>query len=509
MSTRTPGIYTEISKGIRTKAEETQQLQDRAQAVSPGGARSPPVDPVVLSRLLEENTTHAKCCYVKARNVAGYGFDLVPHPETDSPSEEQRETAEEFWFGDNSVWQVGPDHQERATATDVLQMGWLDYEAVGWLTLEPLIQMDGTPVGMAWVPAMTVRKRRTHDNQGNKVAHGYVQLIDGNSRYFGVAGDRYADEPIFVDTVNGSFGTSVDNPATELIFKRNASPLHRHYGTPDIIPARRAVRGKKAAEEYNIQFFENDAVPRMAVIIEGGELTDKAFETLDEIINESASGGSHRTLLLEVERLAQEPGMMNLQDGYDAKDVSIRIEPMTVGTEEDASFLGYQDHTEHDILQAHEVPPVVGNVLKSGAFSTDTDDQRKEFADSVIGPKQENYAGLLYETIHKPLGVTDWIIDFKTRGLENRVQELEMAATRIEASQGVLTVNQILEELGFEPRDDPIGQEMLLNLGGQPGGVTASIEQTIHDEITDAKEDLRSDLTVERHLENVPGDDGP
>jgi len=198
------GAYSEITKSISEKAESTQQLDEKYQGQIRGGAIKPPFDPTQMAELLEINTTHAKCVYSKGRNVAGYGLEIVPHPDVEDPDESQKAVAEEFWSSGDSDWQVGPVDSERSTPADVLEMAWNDFEAIGWLSIEMLTATDGTPTGLAYVPAMTIRRRREKP--------GYVQLRRARLQYFGNAGDRYEDPPTFVDGKTGRTGKSVDEP---------------------------------------------------------------------------------------------------------------------------------------------------------------------------------------------------------------------------------------------------------------------------------------------------------
>lgn len=459
------GAYAETMKqAATTKAEESQQLRETAFADTYGDAIAPPFPPARLAKLIENNTTHAKCGFSKARNVAGYALEIAPHPEVEDPNESQREDAEEFWFSGESDWQVGPSESELATPADVLEMAWADYEFIGWLALEVLTATDGTPTGLAYAPAPTVRKRRNEP--------GFVHERRGELQYFGAFGDRYADMGedgrVFVDGETGQSGTSVAGTvANELIWKRNHTPFETDYGTPDIIPAIPDVVGAQEARDYNISFFSNDTVPRMAVMVEGGQLTEGARGDIHELFH-GVKNNEHSTVVMEVEKLLDDPDKINLDD--DSSDVRISVEPLTVGQSEDASFLDYQHHTEAEILKAHEVPPIEAGTIESGAFSTDAQAQRKSYVETTIQPKQESLAELLYETVHQALGVTDYTVNFKTRGVDTRLTDAEIARTKTEAARGAVTVNEVRDWLDLEPLDGASGEMLLAELGDSGGG---------------------------------------
>ena len=498
-TTDTGGAYTEaINRSLETKAEESQQLQGQVFREARGGAVNPPFSPVRLAKLIELNTTHAKCGFSKARNVAGYGLEIVPHPEVDEPDESQRDVAEDFWFGPESTWQVGPLEREQATPADVLEMAWADYEFIGWLSLEALVNpITGEPTGLAYIPAPSIRKRKNDP--------GFVQLKDGELRYFGAFGDRYGDDRVFVDADSGDFGSGVEGAvANEIIWKRNHTPFVDHYGTPDIIPATANIQGDQRAREYNIDYFDNDGVPKLAIIVEGGTLSQDSRTDLYNLFHEKLPESNHRSAILEVEELINEsPGEWVDPDGSQQRP-RIRIEPLAVGLEEDAAFLGYHDYNEHEILKAHEVPPIEAGVIESGAFSTDAEAQRRSYLETTIGPKQESFAQLLHETVHWALGVTDYTIRFKQRGVDTRLTDAQVARERIQASQGMLTVNELRSELGYEPLDGSVGEMLVAEVGGMgaPGGMGAgNIESMIRDVVESQFDELADELETQQSID--------
>lgn len=290
-----------------------------------------------------------------------------------------------------------------------------------------------------------------------------------------------------------------------MIFKRNHSPLIDHYGAPDALPAIKTIHADDAARDFNIDFFENNAVPRLAIIVEGGELTDAARNSIYELMHEDLKEGDHRTLILEVEKVLDDPEAINI-DG-NREDLRIRVEPITVGVEEDASFLDFRKYNEHDILKVHEVPPIEAGTIESGAFSTDAEAQRKGYLETVIKPKQQAFAQLLYETVHAALGITDWTIQFQTRGVDERQAEAEIADLRIRMGRlsGTMTVDEARAEMGLDPLEGVVGdmtiQEFQADMGGGGGGAVGSLEETIDQLVTDRVDDLTDDVLAQARTE--------
>jgi len=476
------------------KAEESTQLEERRIRARSGLGLQPPYNPDRLAAFLELNETHAAAVRKKARYEVGFGFDLMPHDSVDgeeAASDDQKATAEAFWRAPESNWQTGPRQSaEPTTPTEVLELARQDYHAIGWGCLEILVNNAGDPTGLAHVPANTVRVRKppTVDPQrgegnelpvgtdGDRDIRGYVQVRQGRKRYFGEAGDRYADPSTFVDAqtgdvVEGSAESLKTEPANELIFVRNPSPLTLHYGIPDWISSLRTITADEAAKDYNREFFDNDTIPRMAIKVTGGELTEQSKQDLRKMLH-NLREESHRTVVLEVEKF---------QSGLD-EDVEIELEPISQGISEEMSFEAFREKNEHDIAKAHEVPPIKIGVTDS-ANRSNSETQDHQFATEVIEPEQHKFDERLYQILHQQaLGVTDWTPAFELRGAERPEQEAKLSEQRVRAMRlaGVGTVNEAREELGLDPLDDDELGELTLQefeaefTGGDGGDEAAS-----------------------------------
>lgn len=462
----------EITLDRTVKATTTQQADtdDHQAAIE---WYDPPFDPEELLLLLQRSETHQACVEAKAKGVAGHGFEIVPHDSVDPDSVgEVPDTIREFWH--EGTFQLGPGALY-ATADEVNENAWNDHEGVGWLAIEVLVNPnDGMPTGLAHVPSYTIRKRKDDT--------GYVQVDNGiPSKYFATAGDRYGDDKTFVDSKTGKTADNtgpIDDIANELIVLRNYTAGSPHYGLPDIIPAMETLAGDLAAREFNQRFFSNDTVPRLAVTVSGGELTERAWKDLEQTFRDlRKEKNAHRGVLIEAtSAVANSIG--------DAAGVNIDIEPLTVGVDEDAGFTQYRDNNEHYILQAHGVPPVVAGRTENVNYAN-AKSQRVNFAQTVIKPKQKRLAERLYKILH--VGAFEepgWTIEFNLHGGENRLRDSEIAANRLKAASGTLTINEARSELGFEALDGAEGEVLVATLkkAMNPTGSTEIEEQPAQDQ---------------------------
>jgi len=116
--------------------------------------------------------------------------------------------------------------------------------------------------------------------------------------------------------------------------------------------------GDQEAKRFNREFFENNAMPQYAIIVEGGTLSENAREDVRELINNLRKSDGRKVPVLEGEELADR--------GIDVNaDVSIRLETLSEQGDEDMSFGAFREMNEHEIAKAHSVPPQLIGVMES------------------------------------------------------------------------------------------------------------------------------------------------
>jgi len=482
-----------------SKAESSTQLPER-RIQTIGTGIKPPYNPDRLAAFVELNETLAVGIRKKSRYEVGYGFSHVPVDEQDpeDASDDERERAREFWYGPDSRWQTkARQSAEPATPEEVLELARQDYHLVGWCCLEILVNLEGDPVGLAHVPATTVRVRKPQsqfdqarhpeagrfvpDDVGEFASRGYVQVRNGRRRYFGEAGDRYRGReegdqrnPIFVDRETGdvAIGSADElknDPANELIFVTNPSPLADDYGIPDWVSAIRTISSDEAAKDYNRDFFANDTIPRLVIKVTGGELSEESKNDLRQMLH-GLRDESHRTVVLEAEKFQKQLD----------EDVEIELEPLGQGISEEMDFRLFREKNEHEIAKVLEVPPKkIGNTETANRSNSESQD--REFALEVIAPEQHKFSERLYRILHQTaLGVSDWTIEFELRGADQPKEDAKMAEQRVRAMRlaGVGTVDEAREELGLDPLGPPLGEMTLAEFeaefaggaGGDEGG---------------------------------------
>jgi len=372
-----------------------------AESYARGEVIEPPYDLDALAQLYETNATHKACVDAKVANTVGLGYRFVPVPENSRNAGRHNLAVLENLF-DN----CNPD----MTFTEVMRQVWTDVECLGNGYLEITRNSLGEIDGFYHVPGTTVRLRGA--------GQGFVQIRDTQRRYF-----RHLGAPEEPDPATGE-------PQNEIMHLKKYTPQSSYYGVPDIVAAMAAIVGDKEAREYNIDFFENHAVPRMAIIVEGGQLSDEVLAQIQEYMETEIKGQGHKTLVLDV------PG----------NDVRIRLEPLTVGVQQDAAFLDYRRANRDEVLMVHRVSPSKITIVENANLANSRD-QDKTFREQVIRPEQRRIEYRINRMIREQMGIGDWRFRFEEMDLSEAREEAEIA--EIYAKIGAWTVEEIRARQGM------------------------------------------------------------
>lgn len=422
------------------------------------GLLSPPYTLELLANQLETNTLHYRCVKQKASDVAGRGFELRPKNDQAESSTE----GETRWGEFLEAVQLGDDRGDESFKERIVA-AHEDYESIGWGVLEVSRRGDGVPDGLWHVPAHTIRAH----SDGRR----YAQKRGGKTvwfKRFGVAGT--------VDRERGGFSATAskgDWVANELIVIRNPTPRSSHYGLPDHIPALAALAGWRAQAEFNVRFFDRNAMPSYAVVIEGAELSQELEDMIREHF-EAIRGKPHSTLVLPV------PGIPGAEGG-EATGPKVRFERLSVDIK-DASFRLYKQDNALEICIAHGVPPYrVGWPIMGSLGGATAEEMTQIYNDAIIQPRQETWEDRLTLTLLGSKGLDiarDWELKAAELDTRNELRDLAKSASLYELD--ALTPNQIATFFGIDhgETENPNGdlyRSQLQQLGVAPGGSVPGI----------------------------------
>lgn len=332
----------------------------------------PPYNLDYLAKLYEKSSPHYSAVNAKVSNIVGLGYDFVDSNFTKRTMDEK--SGNEEWTkkyrkklarGRDELRQLIDDLNEEDAFSETLSKVWKDYESMGNGYIEIGRSNNGQIGYIGHVPATTIRIRRKRD--------GYVQIISNKAVFF------------------RNFGKDDANPLTndanpnELIHIKKYAPSSTFYGVPDIIPAISAVAGNEFASKFNLDYFENKAVPRHVIILKGATINPRLAKNILEFFETGLKGKNHRSLFIPL------PG-----DSPDRK-VELKIEPVEAGIQ-DSSFNNYRKANLGEILMAHRVPiSKVG--LAEGVSLAVARDADKTFKEQVCQPEQRVFEKKLNKVI--------------------------------------------------------------------------------------------------------------
>lgn len=322
----------------------------------------PPYNLEWLAKLYELSPPHYASVNAKVSNIVGLGYKLVETRKTKRRIEELEGDEERVQSIRKKLLRVhdGLEHllesfNEEDTLTEVLVKVWRDYETTGNGYLEVGRKRDGTIGYLGHVPSITMRIRKQRD--------GFAQIIGKDTVFFRNFGDTTTTNP---------FGN--DSKPNEVIHIKKYSPTSTYYGVPDVISAITAITGNDFAAKYNLDYFENKAIPRYAIISKGVKFGSQVQNALLGFFETNLRGQNHRSIYIP------------LPEDTEKSKKDIKFEAIESGAQ-DASFKEYKKQNLNEILMSHRVPiSKIG--LAEGVSLAVARDADKTFKEQVCAPEQ-------------------------------------------------------------------------------------------------------------------------
>lgn len=387
----------------------------------------PPYNLDYLAKLNEISSPHYSAVKAKVANIVALGYDFVETNKTkralDRKNKAQQarmrvrlsEAKDELL-----AWLESCNHDDDFVET--LIKVWTDYETTGNGYLEIGYGSLGEIGYIGHIPATTMRIRRERD--------GFVQMVADKVVFFRNFGHHDVPNPI-----NGE-------DANEVIHFKKYSPTGNFYGIPDIVAARNAVAGNEFAAKFNLDYFENKAVPRYVIVIKGAALSQTSERNILEFFQTNLKGQNHRTLYVPLP--ADEEGRKS----------EFKMEPVEAGAQ-DASFNNYKKGNLNEILMAHRVPiSKVG--LAEGVSLAVARDADKTFKEQVCRPEQRILERKLNKIIREITDVFELKLNELTLTDEDTLSKMDERYLR----WGVIVPNEVRARWGWtgiDGGDEPVG----------------------------------------------------
>jgi len=299
--------------------------------------------------------------------------------------------------------------------TKIMEKVYTDLQATGNGFIEVGRTVSGDIGYIGHIPATTVRVRRLND--------GFLQIIGQTVVYF------------------RNFGATNKNPVTvdarpnEIIHIKEYSPLNTFYGVPDIVAAFPSLIGDQLASQYNIDYFQNKAVPRYIITLKGAKLSADAEDKMFRFLQTGLKSQSHRTLYIPL------PG------DSDQNKVDFKMEPIENGIQE-GSFKEYRKQNRDDILIAHQVPISKLGGSDSGIAAALSQD--RTFKEQVSRPAQHHLEKVVNKIIKEKTDILE--LKFNEFTLTDEIAQSQILERYVKTQ--VMTPNEAREELSLPKRKD-------------------------------------------------------
>lgn len=177
--------------------------------------------------------------------------------------------------------------------------------------------------------------------------------------------------------------STVDFEPDQIFHFKYFTPLSTIYGAPDYLPILKTMSLYNKIISYNEKFFANNAIPDMAIVVTGGDVSDTAKYTIQRFFRDKFQGyeNAHKVLFLPVN-----------------EGITVRFEKLQSDSQ-DASFMKLLTQTITDIIACHGVPPRMISIVNQSQLGGggETAGQMDIFNKAVIAPKQNIISGLFAE----------------------------------------------------------------------------------------------------------------
>ncbi len=340
--------YVDIAKS------DTPTNNDREDAYSAGEWISPPTLLQGFERIVDESTILPQCIRAYKNNIVGFGIGVRYKEDV----EESDEMSTEYKKAVEVVDMLSLEQDTKKVFEDVIEAR----ETYGIAYVEVIRNNAGEVVQIEFITD-TPSIQKTHplepyvdctyctngvDVVRKKKFRKYKQTIGGKTVYFKEFGDVR-----IMDKRDGKYldkGESLElqNQANEIIeFAIGTAP----YGKVRWIGQILSVDGSRKAEKLNNNYFVNGRHTPLAIIVNGGTLTNESFDKLRTYMNDiKGESGQHAFLLLEAE------GADGRVD-FDAKEKpDIEIKDIANILQTDELFQNYLDNNRRKAQSAFQLP---------------------------------------------------------------------------------------------------------------------------------------------------------
>lgn len=425
-----PAFRRKMSRDLQksfTGIDGTGTQQNLLQQAVTGYAMFDLVQPVYnleyLSKIYEISPYNYAAINAKVANIVGLGYSFVESKKA-MEALDNIEDATQLTRARRKMDRIRQqldiwleDVNQEETFVETLVKVYTDLEATGNGFIEIGRTTSGNIGYIGHIPAKTMRVRRLRD--------GFIQLLYGKAVFFRNFGDMETENPI---------AGQEDRP-NEIIHLKKYTPMNNYYGIPDIVASQNAMAGNEFAGKYNLDYFENKAVPRYIITVKGAKLSTESERKLLEFFQVGLKGKNHRSLYVPLPA-----------DSSDSK-VEFKMDPVEANIQ-DSSFNNYRKANRDEILLSHRVP--INKIgVPEGVSLASARDADKMFKEQVCRPAQD----ILEKKLNRIIAEKTDILILKFNELTLTDEDTQSKIDERYLRMQVITPNEVRIRKGMIPID--------------------------------------------------------
>lgn len=323
----------------------------------------------------------------------------------------------------------------------------VDKEILGARAFEILRDAAGRVIGFDHVPTVTLRvttREREYTTysaydprSGTNIAmkrrfRRFVQIDErGKKTWFKEYGDP---RPINPNNGKVDFSLEIEDEATEIYYDALYFP-GTPYGVPRWAGAIPALLGAREAEMVNLNFFRDNAIPAMAVLVSGGALTEESFDKIDNYI-QGVRGAASMNRIVVMEAVSDGAEAAAIDGSLPAPKIDIK--PMLSERQHEGLFQNYIAETERKARSTFRLPPIyIGSASeynRASAFASMlTADQQ------IFVPERMAWDDMFDRIVLATHGVSYWRVRSSGPGLQDPAEVARIVQAL--GKEGAMTPN--------------------------------------------------------------------
>lgn len=268
----------------------------------------------------------------------------------------------------------------------------------------------------------------------------FVQIIEGQRTYFKEFGDprriSARDGSVEQTDAQGKVLQRIpdDELANEMIHFVRYDPTSP-YGLPCFIGTLPSIRGERLASVCNLRYFQRSAIPALALLVGGGQVTDESVDALTRVLEEELGGveNAHRIAIIEA---MPEAGSVE-----EKGTVTMRFERLRDVQLSDGQFLNYKRDAIREVRSSFRLPPIYVGLTDEQNYAT-AQAARITAEEQVFAPEREQFDDVINRRLLRAMGIKFW--RFYSLGPEIADVATYTAAVTAFTQVGAMTVNEAI-----------------------------------------------------------------